>query len=282
MPALLSMRMLTVAGQQPAACLVVTSLVEQRRRRDELEALVGERTAELAQRNRDLEEFASVISHDLQEPLRKVQKFGDLLNRNIEGDLSETELDYIRRMQEASIRMSKMIDGLLALSRIATRSIPYQEVDLNLSVRDALSNLETSLEKSGGQVRIEPLPTIEAEPIQMQQMLQNLVGNALKFHRPGVAPIVMISSRHLPGAAQKPARVEIRVEDNGIGFDDRYIDLLFQPFKRLVGRKGEYEGSGMGLAICKKIVERHKGEITCRSTPGSGSVFLVTLPVQQI
>lgn len=281
LPALLSLKAIPIEGQHPAACLIVTGLAEQRRSRAELEARVAERTAELAQKNRDLEDFASIISHDLQEPLRKVRAFGDLLVEEAAGHLDLTELDYIRRMQEASVRMASMIDGLLALSRVSTRAIQHQSVDLNQVVQGALAALEISLERSQGQVEIEALPIIEAEPLQMQQLFQNLLGNALKFHRPDRPPHVRVCSRAANNGESSIPRVQILVEDNGIGFEDAYAEKLFQPFKRLVSRQ-DYDGTGMGLAICKRIVERHGGQIGVHSIPGDGATFWVTLPVRQL
>jgi signal transduction histidine kinase len=147
-------------------------------------------------------------------------------------------------------------------------------------MQEVLSILETSLIKSGGKVQVERLPIIEAEPLQMMQLFQNLVGNAIKFRRPGERPLVRVYAQELPGPDLRSSEIQIGVEDNGIGFEEAHLDILFQPFKRLVGRK-EYEGTGIGLTICRKIVERHGGQITAQSTPGKGSTFFVTMPVKQ-
>ncbi len=232
-------------------------------------------TRQLEKSNRELQDFAYVASHDLQEPLRKVIAFGDRLATSLGDRLDENERDYLARMQKAATRMRLMIDDLLVLSRVTTRARPFTPVDLNQVLHDVTGDLEIRIEQSGGRVVCESLPTIQADAIQMHQLFQNLISNALKFRRPDVPPLVRISSR----LAGKDA-VEILVEDNGIGFDNKYLDRIFQPFQRLASRS-EYEGSGMGLAICQKIVERHRGQITANSRPGEGATFVVTLPVSE-
>jgi signal transduction histidine kinase len=178
-------------------------------------------------------------------------------------------------MQNAANRMQRMIEDLLAYSRISTKAKPYQIVDLNKIGEEVASDLEIRIQETGGRVDLENLPKIEADPMQMRQLLQNLIGNALKFHLPQKPPIVKVGSRQI-----SDDRAEIYVADNGIGFDDKNRELIFQPFKRLHGRS-EYEGNGIGLAICKKIAERHGGNITANSTPGEGSTFFVTIPLCQ-
>ena len=225
-----------------------------------------------------MEEFAFVASHDLQEPLRKIEAFGERLKERMQHRLNETEALFLERMMAASTRMQAMINGLLAYSRITTKARPFARVDLEQIAQEVLQDLEARLEQVGGRVEVGSLPVIEADPVQMRQMFQNLIGNALKFHKPGEKPLVRVSSRALdigplPG-------IEIRVEDNGIGFDLKHLERIFKPFERLTGRS-EYEGSGMGLAICHKIAERHGGSITAESQPGEGTTFRVLLPVRQ-
>jgi PAS domain S-box-containing protein len=230
--------------------------------------------ARLEQSNRDLQEFAYIASHDLQEPLRKVLAFGDRLDRKYKEVLDETGQDYLKRMRDASQRMQTLINDLLSFSRVSTRAQPFTDVDLNLLVQDVISDLENQIDRTQGKVEFNSMPTIDADPTQMHQLLQNLITNALKFHQDDVSPLIQVSAQILGSKCQ------ICVKDNGIGFEMQYLDRIFKPFQRLHGRQ-EYEGSGMGLAICRRIVERHAGEITAVSTPGEGSTFIVSLPIHQ-
>jgi PAS domain S-box-containing protein len=242
--------------------------------RRQAEAEVARQRAELERSNRELQDFASVASHDLQEPLRKVQAFGDRLNRKFGDQLGPDGRDYLGRMQQAAGRMQVLINDLLTFSRVTTRGEPFRPTDLQVVVRQVVEDLETRIEQSGASVELNELPTLEADPLQMRQLFQNLIGNALKFRRPEVAPHVRVWSRPLGHA------FEIAVEDNGIGFDEKYLDRIFTIFQRLHGR-GEYEGTGVGLAVCRRIVERHGGTLTARSAPGQGATFLITLPAAQ-
>lgn len=231
--------------------------------------------ARLEQSNRDLQEFAYIASHDLQEPLRKVLAFGDRLASKYGDLLDETGRDYLKRMRDASQRMQTLINDLLSFSRVSTRAQPFTDVDLNLLAQEVVSDLEFQIDRTHGYVVIDLLPTIEADPTQMHQLFQNLITNALKFHRDDTPPTIHVS------ADTQDSTCQIRFIDNGIGFEVQYLDRIFKPFQRLHSRQ-EYEGSGMGLAICRRIVERHGGEITAVSTPGEGSTFIVTLPIDQM
>jgi signal transduction histidine kinase len=235
-------------------------------------------TIELERSNRELQDFAFIASHDLQEPLRKIQAFGDRLRTKYGAVLGAEALDYLDRMQRAAQRMHTLINDLLTFSRVTSRGQPFIPVDLNRVAQDVLSDLEVRLQQSEGTVDLCPLPVIEADPTQMRQLLQNLIGNGLKFHRPGSPPTVRVESASVDDGAVP--QVRLTVEDNGIGFDPKYLDRLFTPFQRLHGR-AEYEGTGMGLAVCRRIVERHGGSVTAESQPGQGARFLVILPVQQ-
>jgi chemotaxis family two-component system sensor kinase Cph1 len=232
----------------------------------------------LERKNRELEEFASIASHDLQEPLRKVKAFGDLLVSKCASLFDDESRDYMKRIQSAAVRMQVLIDSLLTYARVTTKAQSFSQVDLNKVVKEALSNLELKLKETKGVVEVDSLPGVVGDKSQMTQLFQNLIGNALKFHREGDPPRVRIYSRMIKGdEVRASSAYEISIEDKGIGFDEKYLSRIFAPFERLHGR-GEYEGAGMGLAICRKIVERHGGRITAKSTVGEGSTFIVILP----
>jgi signal transduction histidine kinase len=241
---------------------------------------LAEYASRLERSNQDLEAFAFAASHDLQEPLRKIKSFGEILIEKMDDSLDTEARSFLKRIKDAADRMSSMIDALLTYSRVTTYAQPYDEVNLEEVVKDVVNDLELRISRTGGKVLISELPHITAEPEQMRQLLQNLIGNALKFHRPGVPPIVKISGRHLESQKVEDSWVMIEIEDNGIGFDSENSEKIFQPFKRLHNRR-QFEGSGIGLAICRKIVERHGGTLTVESIPGEGSIFTVTLPKKQ-
>jgi PAS domain S-box-containing protein len=281
-------------GQVVGAVLVFKDITERKRGEDTL----TQKAAELTRSNAELEQFAFVASHDLQEPLRKIQAFGDRLKTKCEGAIAAEARDYLERMQSAAARMRGLIDDLLAFSRVIRSGEPFVRVDLAVVTKEVLGDLEVRIEKSGAKVEVGRLPVIEADPMQMRQLLLNVIGNSLKFQPPGGVPIVKIRSRLVDpdsavdtayfkrisaGAdqAQAPRQLcEISVEDNGIGFDEKYSEKIFAVFQRLHGRT-EYEGTGVGLAICRRITERHHGAIIGKSKPGEGATFIITLPVCQ-
>jgi PAS domain S-box-containing protein len=259
----------------------VTDIDDQRRQAELIERLVREQTSELHRSNRQLEQFASVASHDLQEPLRKIQAFGDRLQAKCGPSLGKQGKEYLDRILNSAARMRNLINDLLAYSRVATRSAPLMPVDLEAIAREVVSDLEGLIQLTGGHVELGPLPTIQADPLQVRQLFQNLIGNGLKFHYPERPPTVRVTARAVDAPADLAGTpgipwYEIAIEDNGIGFEEIDLDRIFQVFQRLHGR-GDYEGTGMGLAICREIVERHRGRITARSMPGQGATFLVTL-----
>jgi light-regulated signal transduction histidine kinase (bacteriophytochrome) len=252
-----------------------------RKSHDELEEQVQERTAELSTAidklrvaNRDLQEFVFVASHDLEEPLRKVETFSRLVRERSASSLGEKERDYLDRAINATRRMKQLLRALLSLSRVSTRTKPFEKIDPKKIALEAAEDLEITVLEKKGRIEIEDMPSVEADENQFQQLFQNLIGNALKFQT-GRAPLVQIYSRPVDERF-----IEIFVKDNGIGFDPANAERIFNPFERLHGRS-EYKGLGMGLAICRKIVERHGGTIRAESEPGKGSIFIIKLPLKQ-
>jgi signal transduction histidine kinase len=237
-------------------------------------ASLERRAAELARSNGELEQFASIASHDLQEPLRKIRTFSQRLTETEAGRLSDTGRDYLERSNSAAERMQKLIADLLRFSRVATHGRPFAQVDLGQVTREVLVDLDDQVERSGATVRVGRIPTISADALQMRQLIQNLLSNALKFRRPGVTPEVSIDG------STNGVNARIVVRDNGIGFDEQYSRRIFRVFERLHGRN-DYPGTGIGLALCRKIAERHGGTIVAESAPGVGSTFTVTVPMHQ-
>jgi two-component system sensor kinase FixL len=253
--------------------LVLAAIRDVSERKHEEEAL-ARHTADLSRSNEELVQFAYVASHDLQEPLRKIVAFGDRLSTYCGSVLDEQGRDYLYRMQSAARRMGQLIESLLELSRVATKGREFEAVDLNKVLSDVLADLEVLILQSGGRVEAGALPMVMADRSQMCQVLQNLIGNALKFRKEREAPVVRIRSQR-----NQHGDWEIHVTDNGIGFEEKYVDRIFRPFQRLHARDA-FEGSGMGLAICNSIVARHAGQITAHGYPGIGSDFILTFPAR--
>jgi signal transduction histidine kinase len=237
-------------------------------------ATLERRAAELARSNAELEQFASIASHDLQEPLRKVRTFTQQLTVMESENLSDKGRDYLLRANTAAERMQKLIEDLLKYSRVATHGRPFVAVDLEEVTHQVLDDLDEQVRRSGAVVHVGQLPTISADPLQMRQLFQNLISNALKFRRPGVVPEVWIEHATTDG------QVQLSVRDNGIGFEPQYERRIFRVFERLHGRN-DYPGTGIGLALCRKIVERHGGRIVAEGVPDAGATFTVTLPPDQ-
>ncbi|MBU4398585.1 MAG: histidine kinase, partial [Planctomycetes bacterium] len=229
-----------------------------------------------------------VASHDLQEPLRKIRTFSDRLQMKYGDKLDEEGNDAFRRIQNAAGRMQALIDGLLSLSRVTTQGQDFVAVDLEQVAREVVSDLEVQIERVGGRVELGRLPSIQADPVQMRQLLQNLIANGLKFHRVDEPPVVKVYGRFAHGRTERPAglapgeeRCRVVVEDNGIGVEQKHQKRIFDVFQRLHPRD-VFEGVGIGLALCRKIAERHGGEIAVRSVPGRGSAFEVELPAAHV
>jgi len=249
---------------------VITDITRKKAAEDRFRAY----TERLELLNQELEEFAFVASHDLQEPLRKIQTFCDMAKKRCVPVPDSTSQEYLDQISNSASRMRQLLRDLRLFSRAATEPEPFEKIDLVKIVREAVDVLEASAEETGCQIEIENMPAIEADESQMLLLFQNLIGNALKFHS-GEIPHIKVY-----GKLDRKGICEILVEDNGIGFDRQFAERIFKPFQRLHNR-GEYDGTGMGLSICRKIVERHGGNIRAESEPGKGSTFIIRLPVKQ-
>lgn len=274
-------------GVSPLILLAIENVTKQH----QADAMIQQYIHKLEWSNRELEDFAYIASHDLQEPLRAIQSFSDRLQSKHAQTLDAKGLDYLARIQRAAGRMRLLISDLLVYSRVTTQGKPFERVDLEVMARECIADLAQRIQETKGSVTVGPLPTIEADPVQMRQLLQNLLDNGLKFHRDGIAPRVTIEANgdandaagmetSLPGRGLKVERCQIVVEDNGIGFDEKYKDRIYSPFERLHNQK-KYPGTGIGLAVCRRIVERHGGRLTATSVPGQGTSFLIVLPLYQ-
>jgi light-regulated signal transduction histidine kinase (bacteriophytochrome) len=232
-----------------------------------------------------MQEFIYIASHDLQEPLRKVCAFSDRVIAKYGSVIDEQGQDYLKRIQSAVVRMQTRIDDLLSYSRVTTKAQTFNKINLNQIAIEVISDLQIRIEQTNGQVIVDKLIEIEAEPTQMRQLFQNMIGNALKFHRKEVPPVVKVYASIKTDPNTDPWQTDtesciLTFEDNGIGIEEQHFQKIFVVFQRLHG-KDQYEGTGVGLAICQKIVEYHNGEITVESTPEIGTKFIITLPIKQ-
>jgi len=253
--------------------------------RKSMETMLMRRTQELQQTNANLAEFAYVASHDLKEPLRKIQVFADRIAAKEAGRLSESGQDWFKRMQNAATRMENLIDDLLSFSRTNTAEKKTEPVDLNALLTLVKTDLSAPIEKSAAVIQADPLPTVNGIHVQLRQLFQNLLSNGIKFRKPDVPPVLRITSETLPGnevehpnAAKNKRYLKLSFADNGIGFEPEYAEKIFGLFQRLHG-KSEYPGTGIGLSLCRKVVENHDGFIVAEGKPGVGAVFTVYLPV---
>lgn len=279
-----------VPGQPTKWVGTFTNIQAQKQLNETLEQKVAERTRELLEINRaleisntDLQQFTSVASHDLKEPLRKILFFGNLINDR--ANLSETQQKYLDKILQSSARMNNLITDLLSFASLSQPN-RFQKADINQIINGILTDLELSIEEKQASITVSAIPQLEVIPGLIRQLFQNLISNALKFSREGVPPAIEIHAflTNETGLAAKPAAkgifCRITIADNGIGFDEKYNDRIFAIFQRL-NAMHEFEGTGIGLAIAKRIIDRHNGLIAATSAPGCGSVFYVTLPVVQ-
>ncbi len=265
-----------LVSQGPAVPRMILLAIEDITERRYTEWRLAEQHRELQRSNTALDEFAAVASHDLQEPVRKMMSFGDLLSTTAGPALDDTAREYLARMLSAAARMRTLVTDLLLYSQVATRVHRFARTDLARVAGEVIADLETSIAESGGRIEVGELPTIDADALQMRQLLQNLLGNALKYRRPDTPPVVRLASASpAPGG-----HCTFTVADNGIGFHEKHAGKIFRMFERLHSR-AQYDGSGIGLAICRTIVERHGGTIAATSAPDQGATFTVTLPLTQ-
>ncbi len=256
---------------------IYRDVTQHKRAEEEREHLLNDLkkfNSKLEESNKELQDFAYIASHDLREPLRKIASFGNILESSLAGKLNEDDKENFAFMIDGANRMQNMIESLLTYSRVTTKAKPFVQVDLNKVIED-VTKLELSirLEETKGIIRVpEPLPFIYGDQEQIRQLFHNLIHNGLKFHRDGIPPEILVLSQQIENNM-----VLIKIQDNGIGIDELYFDQLFNMFKRL-NTRAQFEGSGIGLAVCKKIVKRHGGEIGIESKTGQGSTFWFTLP----
>lgn len=244
-----------------------------------------ENVRQLKASNEELDNFAYIASHDLQEPLRKIRTFSDLLNNKFRDSLPARAQEYLEKIDKSSRRMQMLIDDILSFSRFSNNKDNFVKTDMNKVLQSVLSDLEISAREKKAKIEVGKLPKIYIIPAMMHQLFQNLLSNAIKFSNPEVPPVVKISCEKVKGAAlpniisgsEQNSFFQISIADNGIGFEKEYAEMIFDIFKRLHSNS-KFEGSGIGLAICRKIATRHGGYIFADSTPGKGSVFSVAIP----
>lgn len=245
--------------------------------RNQSKAELTEYARNLEHSNQELRDFTNIAAHDLQEPLRKIQTFGEMLQERYAPNLDDRANDYLHRMRDSANRMQALITDLRSYASVNTKTTTRAQVNLTETLQQVLKDLDLQIELSHAQIYISALPVIEADPVQMGHLFLNLLTNAIKFHPSDHPPVVEISAIQAQPGNDGAIYWDISVSDQGIGLDEKFVDRIFQPFQRL-NAQGKYEGTGMGLAICRKIVDRHGGSISVRSAPGKGATFIVRLP----
>lgn len=260
----------------PGAPRIILLAIEDVTKLRETDARLAEQRRELQRSNAALDEYASIASHDLQEPLRKILSFGERLVNTTGPKLDETQRMQLDRVMSAAGRMRILVDDLLTYSQVSTRVARFVPTDLSRIAREVIADLDTAISDAGARVELGELPVIDSDALEMRQLLQNLIGNALKYRKPGMPPVVILASLNARGPI-----CSITVSDNGIGFKQEYAEKVFKMFERLHSR-AQYGGSGIGLAICRRIVERHGGAISAKSSLGEGATFRVDLPVRHV
>jgi PAS domain S-box-containing protein len=262
---------ISLSPLQTPSGMLVTAVVRDISERKQAQQALQQHAAELERSNAELEQFAYVASHDLQEPLRMITSYSQLLERRYRDKLDGDALEFIDYVVDGARRMQELINDLLAYSRVGTRGREFEAVDMEAVLRRVLGNLQFAIEEQHAVISHDPLPRVMADGLQLVQLLQNLISNAIKFH--GEAPPKVHISAEIENQ-----EVRFCVRDEGIGFEPQYAERIFQVFQRLHS-KGKYPGTGIGLAICKKIVERHGGRIWVESAPGHGAKFYFSLPL---
>ena len=253
----------------------------------ELNEQLMEKIRQLKASNEELDNFAYIASHDLQEPLRKIRTFSDVLNSKFRNELSPQAAEYLDKIDRSSKRMQLLIDDILSFSRFSSNKDVFVRTDLNKVLESVLIDLEVATKEKNALVEVGKLPKVATIPVLMHQLFQNLISNAIKFSHPQVPPVVKVTCEKVKGAAlpgivsgkEQSEFFQISISDNGIGFEKQYSEMIFDIFKRLHANS-QFEGSGIGLAICRKIATRHGGYIFADSMPGKGSVFSVALPCE--
>ncbi len=266
---LLNARLVSHGPDTPRVILLAIEDVTKLR---ETDARLAQQREELQRSNAALDEYAALTAHDLQEPMRKILSFGDLLASSAGATLEGESRLHLQRMLNAAGRMRTLINDLLVYSQVSTRVASFVPIDLGLIAREVIMDLDTAITEAGGRVELGALPEVEADALQMRQLIQNLLSNAIKYRRPDVPSVVRITSESTSGSM-----CTFTVTDNGIGFKQEYAEKVFKMFERLHNR-AQYGGSGIGLAICRRIVERHGGAIHATSSLGHGATFTVSLP----